>query len=97
MSTDSTPTATPVLCTVYRSNREAGLYVYVRREDALERLPEQLLRQLGPTSEVLTLKLTPDRKLAQARAPEVLAALADKGYYLQIPPDFNPARFSLGG
>ena len=23
--------------------------------------------------------------------------LADKGYYLQIPPDFNPARFSLGG
>jgi uncharacterized protein YcgL (UPF0745 family) len=55
------------------------------------------LLQYGPTSEVLTLQLKADRKLARVRATDVLAALADKGYYLQIPPDFNPARFSLGG
>ncbi len=95
--TNSIPSTAPVLCTVYRSNREAGLYVYVRRAEGLERVPIDLLTQLGPTSEVLTLQLTADRKLARVRATDVLAALADKGYYLQIPPDFNPARFSLGG
>lgn len=89
--------STPVLCTVYRSNREAGLYLYVRREEGFERVPPDLLKKLGTTSEVLTLKLTPDRKLARVRATEVLAALAGMGYYLQLPPDFNPARFSLGG
>jgi uncharacterized protein YcgL (UPF0745 family) len=95
--TNTIDSTTPVLCTVYRSNREAGLYVYVRRAEGLERVPVDLLTQLGPTSEVLTLQLTEDRKLARVRATDVLAALADKGYYLQIPPDFNPARFSLGG
>lgn len=95
--TDTTSTTSTVLCTVYRSNREAELYVYVRREEGLERVPPDLLKKLGSTSEVLTLKLTPDRKLARVRAADVLAALADQGYYLQLPPDFNPARFSLGG
>jgi uncharacterized protein YcgL (UPF0745 family) len=95
--TNPIPSTAPVLCTVYRSNREAGLYVYVRRAEGLERVPIDLLTQLGPTSEVLTLQLTADRKLARVRATDVLAALAEKGYYLQIPPDFNPARFSLGG
>ena len=85
------------LCTVYRSSREAELYIYARRADALTRVPPELLSKLGTVSEVLTLKLTPDRKLARVRATDVLAALADKGYYLQLPPDFNPSRFTQGG
>jgi len=43
------------------------------------------------------LKLTPERKLARVKAVDVLAAIADKGFYLQLPPDFNPARFTMGG
>ena len=85
------------LCTVYRSSREAELYVYVRRADGLSKVPPDLLSKLGTTSEVLTLKLTADRKLARVRTSDVLAALADKGYYLQLPPDFNPVRFTQGG
>jgi uncharacterized protein YcgL (UPF0745 family) len=85
-----------ILCTVYRSSREAELYLYVKREEALSRVPEDLLRKLGTTSEVLTMKLTPDRKLARAKAVDVLAAIAAKGFYLQLPPDFNPARFTQG-
>jgi len=90
-------TTLPVLCTVYRSSREAELYVYVRRDEGLERVPPDLIKKLGTTSEVLTMKLTPDRKLARVRATDVLAALVDQGYYLQLPPDFNRALFSLGG
>jgi uncharacterized protein len=85
------------LCTVYRSAREAELYVYVKRAEGLSRLPPELLEKLGAASEVLTLKLTAERKLARVKAVDVLAALADKGYYLQLPPDFNPVRFTQGG
>ena len=90
-------TVKPVICTVYRTSREAELYIYVRRDEALTRLPDDLLARLGNMSEVLTIKLTPERKLARVKAADVLAAIADKGFYLQLPPDFNPARFTLGG
>jgi len=85
-----------LLCTVYRSTREKELYVFVERKEGLQRLPEELLRRLGSTTEVMTLKLTPERKLARARASDVLAAIAAQGYYLQLPPDFQPSRFTLG-
>ncbi len=97
MTADTAFTGAPVICTVYRSSREAELYIYVKREDGLGRVPPELLVKLGQTSEVLTLRLTPERKLARVRAVDVLAALDEKGYYLQLPPDFNPQRFSLGG
>jgi uncharacterized protein YcgL (UPF0745 family) len=90
-------TARPLICTVYRSSREAELYIYVQREEALARVPPDLLAKLGNMSEVLTMKLTPDRKLARVKAVDVLAAIAKQGFYLQLPPDFNPARFTLGG
>ena len=97
MTAENTTITSPVICTVYRSSREAELYLYVKRDEGLARVPPDLLAKLGKTSEVLTLRLTPDRKLARVRAADVLLALADKGYYLQLPPDFNPQRFSLGG
>jgi uncharacterized protein YcgL (UPF0745 family) len=86
-----------LICTVYRSSREPELYLYVARADALTRVPEELLKRIGTAVEVLTMKLTPDRKLARAKAPQVLAAIAEKGYYLQLPPDIHAASFSLGG
>ena len=71
---------------VYRSPREEGLYLYVAREEALQRVPEDLLKHFGQPVEALQLQLAPDRKLARAKATEVLAAIADKGFYLQLPP-----------
>lgn len=93
MTTDNDP----LLCTVYRSSREKELYVFVARADGLNRVPEDLRAQLGKTSEVMTLRLSAERKLARAQAAEVLDAIREQGYYLQLPPDFNPARFTLGG
>lgn len=85
-----------LLCTVYRGSREPETYLYVDRREGLERVPPELLARFGTLTEVMTLKLTAQRKLARARAPQVLAAIADKGYYLQLPPELQAAQFTLG-
>lgn len=86
-----------VLCTIYKGSREAELYLYVDRVDGLARVPEELLARFGTVSEVMTIKLTPQRKLARASAPQVLAAIAEKGYYLQLPPNIHSAPITYGG
>lgn len=84
------------ICTVYRCAREREMYLWVDRQEGLAKLPEALMKATGKLDEVLTLRLTPERKLARARAPEVLAAIAEHGYYLQLPPDKQVQRFTLG-
>ena len=86
-----------LVCTVYRASRETELYIYLKRDEGLQKIPAELASRLGALSEVLTLVLTPERKLARVKAADVMAAITDKGYYLQLPPDFNPVRFTLGG
>jgi uncharacterized protein YcgL (UPF0745 family) len=88
--------AKPVICTIYRGNRECEMYIYVKREEGLSRLPEELLARLGTTAEVMTIKLTPERRLARAKASEVLAAIAAKGFYIQLPPEMHPPLFTMG-
>jgi uncharacterized protein len=86
----------PLLCTIYRSNREREMYLYINRAEGLSRVPEELLARLGAISEVMTIKLTPERKLARAKAPDVLASIAAKGFYIQLPPEMQPAVFTMG-
>jgi Uncharacterized protein conserved in bacteria len=85
-----------LLCTVYGSRREPEMYLYVSRLEGLSRVPEELLARFGTPREVLTLKLHPERKLARAKAPDVLAAIDERGYYLQLPPDKMPLQYTEG-
>ncbi|HHX82113.1 MAG TPA: YcgL domain-containing protein, partial [Pseudomonadaceae bacterium] len=85
-----------LICTVYRCSREREMYVYVARSEGLARLPAELLEAAGTVSEVLTLRLSPERKLARARSADVLAAIAVQGYYLQLPPDKQLRHFTMG-
>jgi len=89
-------TSSVMLCTVYRCSRESDMYIYVNRAEGLSRVPEDLQQRTGALSEVLTMKLVPDRKLARASAPEVLKAIAEKGFYLQLPPNKQPTQFTMG-
>lgn len=86
-----------LLCTIYKGSREPELYLYVDRVDGIARVPDELLARLGTVSEVMTIKLTPQRKLARASAPQVLAAIAEKGYYLQLPPNIHAPTITYGG
>lgn len=81
------------ICQVFRSPRRAEMYLYVDKARGLEDLPEALLAHFGEPQPVMTLLLTPERKLARASAAEVLAKIDSEGFYLQMPPsDFERRR-----
>lgn len=77
-------------CSVYRCAKKQEMYLYLPRveneEQALQELPEQLLVLTGQLQKVLDVDITSDRKLARVEAKEVLAAIEDKGFFLQMPP-----------
>jgi hypothetical protein len=75
-----------ILCTIYRSPKKEGMYLYVDKKEDLERVPEFLLNVFGTPQFAMTLLLSPDRKLARADREEVVLAIAEQGYYLQMPP-----------
>jgi len=65
------------------------LYVpYQDEEDAmLKELPPALMLLTGKLEKVMELDVTPDRKLARAKASDVITSLQEKGFYLQSPPN----------
>lgn len=73
-------------CTVYRSGKKADTYLYLADALEFEELPDTLRTAFGEPVHVMTLDLGPDRRLAHAESAEVLRALEDPGYYLQLPP-----------
>lgn len=79
-------TENKIISQIYRSPREEGMYLYTRKEDALTRVPEALLKRFGQPQPAMVLVLTPERKLARASASRVMECLHEPGYYLQMPP-----------
>lgn len=74
------------LCEVFRSSRRAGMYLFVERDEGLARVPESLLTVFGKPESALLLELDAGRSLAAANAAEVLVAIREQGFYLQMPP-----------
>jgi uncharacterized protein YcgL (UPF0745 family) len=75
-----------VISEIYRSPREEGMYLYVKKEEGLARVPEALLARFGKPQPAMVLVLTPERTLARTTVEKVLASLEHQGYYLQLPP-----------
>jgi len=71
---------------VYRCTKKSGAYIYLAKGSLLERLPSDLLAHTGTLELAMTLVLTPEKKLAQAKASKVLKAIEEQGFYLQLPP-----------
>ncbi len=74
------------LVKIFKGVRKPDAYLYVDFVDELSAVPEALLVQFGETTEVLSLKLSPERELARADAAEVLKQIEQSGFYLQLPP-----------
>ena len=72
--------------TVYKASAREYLYVYVPEMIGLKKVPAALLAQFGDPTAVMTLDLKAGQKLAQVSAEEVMTAVDNKGYYLQMPP-----------
>lgn len=73
-------------CSVYKSPKKNEMYVYVDRKVGVAELPEALLGIFGEPEHVIDMILTPEKTLARAEASKVLADIAEKGFYLQMPP-----------
>lgn len=72
---------------VYKSRRKADTYVYLEQGVATDTLPEALQHLLGALEPVLDIPLTAERALARYSGAEVLAAIAEHGFFLQLPPE----------
>jgi uncharacterized protein YcgL (UPF0745 family) len=75
-----------IVCQVFRSSKTEEMYLYVEKSRGVEDVPDALLDKFGELAPVMTLHLTPERKLARTDAVLVLAGIQDQGFFLQMPP-----------
>jgi uncharacterized protein YcgL (UPF0745 family) len=75
-----------IICEIYRSPKEEGMYLYVKKEEGLSKVPEDLLKLFGKPQQAMVLLLTPEKKLAHASVEKVAESLESQGFYLQLPP-----------
>ncbi len=75
-----------LLLSVYRSSKRDEMYLYVPKAAGLGKLPEALLAVFGTPLHVMDLPLRPGRELARVSADKLRAEIAEKGFYLQMPP-----------
>lgn len=72
-------------CAIYKSRKKQDTYLYLAARDDFSRVPEPLLKLIGQPVHVMDLELSPERKLAQEDAAEVLRNLQERGWHLQMP------------
>ncbi|MFV7770367.1 YcgL domain-containing protein [Shewanella marisflavi] len=75
-----------MICAVYKSRIKADYYLFVEKRNDFERVPEPLMKMFGTPELVMILPLNKRSQLALADIEKVKVELADKGYYLQLPP-----------
>ena len=74
---------------VFKSLKKLDTYLYVDKLQNVEELPSGLRDSFGQYELVLEMELSPERKLARADTNQVLADIALKGFYLQLPPTID--------
>ncbi|MCW8930951.1 MAG: YcgL domain-containing protein [Gammaproteobacteria bacterium] len=70
---------------IYKGHKKYDSYLYVEHEDDFSRVPEVLMSALGKLELVMTLELSSEKKLARADVNQVISALQEEGFYLQMP------------
>ena len=80
---------------IYKSSKKQDSYLYIEQEDDFSRVPEMLISALGTLKFVMTLDLNSQKKLARADIKQVISALQQDGFYLQMPNESD--RLALAG
>jgi uncharacterized protein YcgL (UPF0745 family) len=70
---------------VFRSSKKGDTYLYVRRNQDWNELPEALRSIFGTPVHAMDLLLDRNKVLARTSGAEVLDALEEKDFYLQLP------------
>jgi len=80
-----------VQCFIYKSNKKEELYVYLSKQDDFSDIPEAILQSIGQLAYVMTLEITPERKLAREKATDILNGIEEHGFFIQMPPTLHQA------
>lgn len=75
-----------LLLAVYKSPKKDGMYLYVPKAHGLSRLPQELLALFGTPQHVMDMPHKAGRDLARVSSEKLRADIAEKGFYLQLPP-----------
>ncbi|WP_148862604.1 YcgL domain-containing protein [Marinobacter fonticola] len=70
---------------VFRSSKRADTYLFVRRGQKWDDLPEPLRTIFGAPQHAMDLLLTEERKLSRTTGKQVLQAIEEKDFFLQMP------------
>lgn len=71
---------------IFRSSKKDEMYLYVEKQKGVKDVPEALMERFGKPVAVMTMLLTPEKKLARANAQDIMDSILEKGFYLQMPP-----------
>jgi len=74
-----------IKCTVYKSLKKDETYVFIPTETPLSDLPDELKNVLGETEMVMSLTITPEKKMARGTGAEVMESIDKQGFHLQMP------------
>lgn len=75
-----------ILCSIFKSVKKDGMYLYVPRKEQFAKVPAPLLEMFGRPAHVMDMLLQPGKKLANAEIDKVMNEIREKGFYLQMPP-----------
>ena len=79
-------------CVVYKSLKQFDYFLFVKKDEDLDRVPDGLRRILGALEKVMDLELNEKRSLARADVVTVMRQIEECGYYLQMPPQSDSAQ-----
>lgn len=71
---------TKMICAVYKSGRRADTYLFVKKRDVFDDVPEPLMEMFGSKTLVMIVPLSKRDHLGIADIDKVKSALVEKGY-----------------
>lgn len=76
----------PIEVEIYKTARRAETFLFVPAGVSPDAWPDGLSETFSPAERVMALTLTERQPLAAQPATEVMAAIKERGYFLQLPP-----------
>lgn len=75
-----------MLCSIYRSTKKEGAYLYINKKDDFSQIPDALMTMFGKPILVMTMSLD-GKTLARVDIDKVKDSLNNQGFFLQLPPE----------
>jgi len=69
-----------MLCAIYKSPKEAGMYLYIEKRDQFATVPEALLKVFGKPIFVMLFNLAGNKPLVNADKLDVLRQIQERGF-----------------